>query len=213
MEAFPYSPFAMNTENLNIQQARLASVIGGLGYPNPDDDSPIWKWPHGPGPVAHTWLDYLSWVALNPQPLPPKERFATALAGALIDRANRVSEMGTLFADKQRSLGSTFAAEFDDAAGWCGTMGRWELLQKLLAWLRHHHRNPPPPPPEPWWKQGLSQNEIVILGGRVAFAAESFGDEAIRSAMLKGGGHLMDHGINTSQKTGLRHAVPAAEQV
>ncbi|MFT3781444.1 MAG: hypothetical protein QM790_05450 [Nibricoccus sp.] len=201
----------MNTENLVIQQTRLASIIGGLGYPNPDDDSPIWKWPHGPGPVAHSWHDYLSWVALNPQPLPPKERFASAVAGVLIERAYRVSEMGTLFASQQRAFGSSFMAEFDDAGGWCGTLGRWELLQKLLEWLRHHRPNPPPP--EPWWKQRLSQNEIIVIGGRVAFAAESFGDSTVRSAMLKVGGTLMEQGINLDQKIGQRQAVPAAEQV
>jgi hypothetical protein len=183
-----------------------------MGYPNPDDDRPIWKHPHGPGPVAHTWLDYLTRVALNPQPLPPGEVFASALAGAFVERANRVSELGTLLTDKQRSLGSSFAAEFDDAGGWCGTMGRWELLQKILAWLRHHNP-PPPPPPEPWWTQGLTQNEIIIVGGRVAFAAESFGDHTIRSAMQKVGGSLMQQGLKAGQTTGNRQAIPVAEQV
>jgi hypothetical protein len=201
----------MNTENLVITQARLASLVSGMGYPNPDDDSPIWKWPHGPGPVAHSWTDYLSKVAINPQPLPPGERFATALAGAFVERANRVSELGTLFSDKQRSLGSSFVAEFDEAGGWCGTMSRWEMLQKILAWLRNH--NPPPPPPEPWWRQGLSATEIIIVGGRVAFAAETFGDHAIRSALQKVGGSLMQYGLKTGQVTGNRQAVPAAEQV
>jgi hypothetical protein len=201
----------MNIETLVIQQARLASLIGGLGYPNPDDDTPIWKWPHGPGPIARTWLDYLSRVALNPQPLPPGERFATAIAGALVERAYQVSELGTMLTDKQRSLGSTFATEFDEAGGWCGTMGRWELLQKLLAWLRNH--TPPPPPPEPWWKQGLTQNEIAVLGGRIAFAAESFGNSAIRSSMLLVGGSLMQQGLKAGQMASNRQAVPVAEQV
>ena len=201
----------MNIENLVIQQSRLASLIGGMGYPNPDDDNPIWKRPHGPGPVAHSWLDVLSRISLNPQPLPPKEFFATALANAFVERANFVSEMGTLFGDKQRSLGTSFTAEFEDAGGWCGTMGRWELLQKILSWLRHH--NPPPPPPEPWWKQSLTQNEIIIVGGRVAFAAESFGDQAIRQVMKGVGGDLMQHGLRSGQTTGNRQTVPASEQV
>jgi hypothetical protein len=201
----------MNTENLVIQQSRLASMIGGLGYPNPDDDNPNWYRPHGPGPVIHSWTDYLSRVAINPQPLPPGELFAMAVAGALIERATQVSELTTLFTDKQRTLGSTFAEEFDEAGGWCGTMSRWEMLQKILAWLRNH--NPPPPPPEPWWKQGLTQNEIAVLGGRIAYAGERFGNQAIRSAMLSVGGSLMQQGLKAGQATGNRQAGPAAEQV
>jgi hypothetical protein len=201
----------MNTENLVITQARLASLIGGLGYPNPEDDTPVRKWPHGPGPVSQTWLDYLSWVAINPQPLPPGERFAAALAGAFVERANYVSELGTVLVDKQRTLGSAFAAEFDEAGGWCGTMNRWEMLQKILAWLRNH--NPPPPPGDPWWRQGLAENEIIIVGGRVAYAARNFADHTIRSSMEQVGGSLMQHGLTARQATSNRQAIPVAEQV
>jgi len=201
----------MTIENLVVTQARLANLIGGLGYPNPDDDSPIWKWPHGPGPVAHSWLDLLSRVALNPQPLPPKELFIAAIAGVFIERANRVSELGTLLLDTKKTLNASFVAEFDEAGGWCGTMGRWELLQKILAWLRHH--NPPPPDPEPWWRERLTQNELAVLGSRIAFAAESFGDQAIRAAMKKVGGSLMQQGLKPSQTAGSRQAIPVAEQV
>jgi len=202
----------MNTENIVITQARLASLVGAMGYPNPEDDTPHRKWPHGPGPVENSWLDYLSRVAINPQPLPPGGIFAAALAGAFVERANRVSELGTLFTDKQRSLGSSFAAEFDEASGWCGTMSRWEMLQKILAWLRNH-RPTPPPPPDPWWKQGLAENEIIIVGGRVAFAATSFGDHAIRASMEKVGGNLMQQGVKAGQATSNRQAIPVAEQV
>jgi len=201
----------MNTENLVITQARLASLIGGLSYPNPEDDTPHRKWPHGPGPISQSWLDYLSWVAINPQPLPPGERFAVALAGAFIERADQVSSLGTFLADRQRALGSSFAEELDEAGDWCGTMSRWEMLQKILSWLRNH--NPPPPPGDPWWKQGLTQNEIIIVGGRVAFAAEGFGNQVIRSSMQGVGGSLMQQGLQAGQTTGNRQAVPAAEQV
>ena len=201
----------MNTENLVITQARLASLIGGLEYPNPEDDTPIWKRPHGPGPVAQTWLDYLSRVAINPQPLPPGERFAIAIAGAFVERAHRVTELGTLLADRQRALGSAFAAEFSEAGEGCGTMTRWEMLQKILSWLRHHI--PTPPPPEPWWQQGLAENEIIIVGGLVAHAARSFGDHTIRSSLENVGGSLMQHGLKSGQATGSRQAIPVAEQV
>ena len=201
----------MNTENLVITQARLASLIGRLGYPNPDDDTPLWKQPHGPGPVARSWLDYLNRVALNPQPLPPGERFAVALAGAFVERSLQVSELGTLFADKQRTLSTSFAERLDEAGDWCGTMSRWEMLQKILAWLRNH--NPPPPPGDPWWKQGLTQNEIIIVGGRIAFAAENFGQQTIRASLQEVGGRLMLQGIKVGQETTDRHTVPAAEQV
>jgi hypothetical protein len=201
----------MNTENLVITQARLASLIGGMGYPNPEDDTPIRRWPHGPGPVSQSWLDYLSWVAINPQPLPPGERFAAAIAAVFIERAYRVNELSSLLTDRQRALGSAFAAEFDEAGGWCGTMSRWEMLQKILSWLRHHQ--PSPPPPDPWWSQGLAENEIIIVGGRVAYAAENFGNHVLRSAMQNVGGNLMQQGLKAGQATSNRQTIPASEQV
>jgi hypothetical protein len=51
--------------NLNLQVKSLARLLDALGYPNPDDPDGDW----GPiGPVVRG----LSWVALNPQPLPPR---------------------------------------------------------------------------------------------------------------------------------------------
>ena len=51
--------------NLNLQVKSIARLLDALGYPNPDDPDGDW----GPiGPVVHG----ISWVALNPQPLPPR---------------------------------------------------------------------------------------------------------------------------------------------
>jgi hypothetical protein len=60
---------------------------------------------------------------------------------------------------------------------------------------------------------GHYQNELVLVGGRVAFAAESFGDQAIRTALQTVGGRLMQQGLKTSQTMSSRQSIPVAEQV
>lgn len=56
----------MIAENLKlkVQVGTLARIFDQLGYPNPDDDDDWGPW----GPV----VSGIDWVALNPQPLPPK---------------------------------------------------------------------------------------------------------------------------------------------
>lgn len=58
----------MNTlddKRFALSVSSLSKLLESLGYPNPEDDDGPW----GPiGPVSKNF----SWVALNPQPLPPK---------------------------------------------------------------------------------------------------------------------------------------------
>src|SRR5215207_3855699 len=63
-------------EPINVTRAALVRLLDAVLYPNPDDPgdpSPPWG-PYGPiGPVISGLLRDLSWVLLNPQPLPPRE--------------------------------------------------------------------------------------------------------------------------------------------
>src|SRR5215217_2374833 len=61
---------------INVTRAALVRLLDAVLYPNPDDpgDSSSPRGPYGPiGPVISGLLRDLSWVLLNPQPLPPRE--------------------------------------------------------------------------------------------------------------------------------------------
>src|SRR5215204_2144592 len=61
---------------INLTRAALVRLLDAVLYPNPDDpgDSSSPWGPYGPiGPVISGLLRDLSWVLLNPQPLPPRE--------------------------------------------------------------------------------------------------------------------------------------------
>ena len=61
---------------INVTRAALVRLLDAVLYPNPDDPGdPSSPWgPYGPiGPVVSGLLRDLSWVLLNPQPLPPRE--------------------------------------------------------------------------------------------------------------------------------------------
>jgi hypothetical protein len=61
---------------INVTRAALVRLLDAVLYPNPDDPGdPNSPWgPYGPiGPVISGLLRDLSWVLLNPQPLPPRE--------------------------------------------------------------------------------------------------------------------------------------------
>ena len=64
-------------EPVNVTRAALVKLLDAVPYPNPDDPgdpSPPWWGPYGPiGPVIGGVLRGLSWVLLNPQPLPPRD--------------------------------------------------------------------------------------------------------------------------------------------
>src|SRR5215212_2534122 len=63
-------------EPINATRAALVRVLDAVLYPNPDDPGdPSSPWgPYGPiGPVIGGALRDLSWVLLNPQPLPPRD--------------------------------------------------------------------------------------------------------------------------------------------
>ena len=74
-------------EPINFTRAALVRLLDAVLYPNPDDPGdPSSPWgPYGPiGPVVSGLLRDLSWVLLNPQPLPPRD-IRLAISGALRD--------------------------------------------------------------------------------------------------------------------------------
>lgn len=91
-------------------------------------------------------------VALNPQPLPPRERFILALGEAVVARAEQLAEATSAIGDQGEERGIIIVGGYvgrlvDD---WCGTgyRPRW-----------------PFPGPPPWWfQQEVSARDILTLG-------------------------------------------------
>jgi hypothetical protein len=74
-------------EPINVTRDALVRLLDAVLYPNPDDPGdPSSPWgPYGPiGPVISGLLRDLSWVLLNPQPLPPRD-IRLVISGALRD--------------------------------------------------------------------------------------------------------------------------------
>ena len=102
------------SENITLTKATLVHLLDGVLYPNPDDPGP-----YGPiGPIIHRALRDLSWVLLNPQPLPPRTepnpepwRFephpdpwrSAVLARTIIDRVVAQYQFAETLADAMQS--------------------------------------------------------------------------------------------------------------
>ena len=132
-------------------------------------------WPGGPlrlGSIEEIIATRFDAVELNPQPLPPKARAATAVAFQqvrLYQLGQSLQAHGGAAAEMGGQM-SAFASDmFDD---WCGSVP----LSVLIAWLLHHN----PPPPQPWWLEEISQSVAQLnlaarmegsVGGAVQHAA------------------------------------------
>ena len=132
-------------------------------------------WPGGPlrlGSIEEIIATRFDAVELNPQPLPPVARAATAVAFQqvrLYQLGQSLQSHGGAAAEMGGQM-SAFASDmFDD---WCGSVP----LSVLIAWLLHHN----PPPPQPWWLEeiSLSVSQLNLaarmegsVGGAVQHAA------------------------------------------
>ncbi len=154
--------------------ASLRALVSAL------DDDPYCgtrppHWPGGPlrlGSLQEIIATARAAVELNPQPLPPLERNAAAVAFQQV-RLYQLGQSLQAHGGVAAEMGSTisgFASEmFDD---WCDSVP----LSVLIAWLLHH--NPPPPPPS--WLDDISQVVMQLnlstrmegnVGGAVQHAA------------------------------------------
>lgn len=194
------------TDPITIPLKSFVQLVGKRSsyYPNPDDpgdpNNPFG--PYGPGgPVLRYLLEVqrlrrLDWVALNPQPLPPKEAIAVALAQNVIDQVAQLHAFANMLsgeaANDLRNGGLRLLDEFGD---WCGTMTRRELLAALLRWLHGKRPPPPPPEPEPWWDERLDAFDLITIGVQLQATVEQIADDQLASALGQVGGKLMDGGL------------------
>jgi hypothetical protein len=110
-------------------------------------------------------------VALNPQPLPPRERFIAALGEALVARAEQLAEVASAMSDRGEERGIIIVSGYvgrlvDD---WCGTgyRPRW-----------------PFPGPPPWWfAQEVTARDILTLGASLHRASRDAFDPIVGRAL------------------------------
>jgi hypothetical protein len=109
-------------------------------------------WPGGPlrlGTIQEIIATRAAAVELNPQPLPPVDRNAAAVAFQqvrLYQLGQSLQKLGGTHAEIGGQMTGFASDMFDD---WCGSVP----LSVLIAWLLHHN----PPPPQPWWLEEMSQ--------------------------------------------------------
>ena len=139
---------------------RLLAVLGRI---NPA----VWDavFPHGPvGPAGR--------VALNPQPLPPKE----AMLRASADVAHDIASAAVFAEAAGGEPGRLVSQVIDD---WCGTKPR------PFPW-------PPEPEPHPDWDIGASR---VVGALTLAQVASRMEEGPARDALAKGAEQLLDAGL------------------
>jgi hypothetical protein len=117
------------------------------------------------GPLPDPWII----AGLNPQPLPPKARYALTLADAHVHEVMRVD---------------TLAADFGEAAverGLSRVHGAMaeieELCPRPFPWPKRG-----PQPPEPFAEEDFGPVELAIMGSRFVALAERLESGQLREA-------------------------------
>jgi hypothetical protein len=134
-----FGPAIYDTPKFGGDPFRIAGIAARVAGPHPD------PWRAGPSPDP--WMA----VMLNPQPLPPKERYAVALAEAHILDLVAIDRLGSLFGEaEERGAERAMAtlAEIDDL---CPRWPRWPK-----GW--------PPPPPPPWGDEEMEPAQLFLFG-------------------------------------------------
>ena len=123
------------------------------------------------GPHPEPWQT----VMLNPQPLPPRESYALALADAHIRELLSLDSIGTL-------LGRQVAERAQDRSVRSVT----ELIDICPEWPRWPKGWPkrwPPPPPPPWPYEVMTPTTLLVYGSRFLAASEIVEEEQLREAL------------------------------
>jgi len=203
----------MNTTAVKKDDAlrqKLVTALGSLAgyyYPNPDDAPKPGPW--DPiikaaiskylGPFPEPWRsaayrrpaiydaigDPLSGVALNPQPLPPRELIVTEIARTAVERfalAQEIADMSTNDGSEQGIIvvGGKVSQFVDD---FCGTV----VLKKVPI--------PGPKGPE---EDKFSARELILAGLQFLNGTGSTANEALQRKFQNAGEKLIDEGLKRS---------------
>ena len=134
------------------------------------------------GPHPEPWRE----VMLNPQPLPPREAYALALADSHIRELLALDRMGTLLggevAERTLDLSLRNVSEIDEI---CPRWPRWPK-----GW--------PPPPSPPWEREEMSPTQLFVLGSRFLAASELVEQARLQEALTG----LGEKALNLSMQQG-----------
>jgi hypothetical protein len=124
-------------------------------------------------------------VALNPQPLPPREIFAITLADAHLSEIVRLAELSARLGEEGRAMRKaalTLIGDFDEICP-----PNWPRRPKL-KW---------PVPPLPWPFEGVRMEpaELFFAGSRFLLASDVVADTELKSALAETGLRLMESGV------------------
>ena len=199
-------------EKSELSRHKLVSMVSQLvnDYPNPDDPQPPGPW----DPVirkayeraalrgrAHFKFNSWDYVALNPQPLPPRVLFSQALADEVIDRVVFMQDI----ADGMRANGgdrsiiivSGMISKFVDDL--CPDRPKIPFPKKKGPW-------PPEPDPDPRW-QGL---ELLVIGIQFQKASRTIANEGLKQNLARAAEKIISTGISRIDSLDV-HAMQTAE--
>jgi hypothetical protein len=135
-------------------------------------------------PMPVPWLsrlaDHLAAVALNPQPLPPREVLMGAVAREVVMRAELMAEMARVLPDsaggRDGAAAGGYVLRFAD--DWCGTGFRLRLP-------RPRPKHDPAGRPD-WETATLERGDCLAIGAELAEAAEVAVPPALQDAFATG---------------------------
>jgi hypothetical protein len=132
------------------------------------------------GPHPEPWRT----VMLNPQPLPPRESFALALADLQIQEVLRLDGLATLMggAVAERAL-SQAVDSLTDLVDICPEWPRWPK-----GWPKGW----PPPPPDPWPNEVMTPTALLVYGSRFLAASDVMEQGQLRDALTELGAKAMN---------------------
>lgn len=123
-------------------------------------------------------------VALNPQPLPPREAFALEFARAAVDRLLLIQET----ADAIASNG--------DRQGIIVVGGRISELVDEICGTNFPKKFPIPPRPGPDPDPRLTGTELVLIGSHFLATSGIVANEQLRNEFTTAGERLVNEGLN-----------------
>lgn len=176
----------------------IGEMLGGIGNnPNPDGDGPSPDGPWGPyirqavsrvsrelgiptpePAIFGLFSQGVNIAALNPQPLPPRIAFLSALSQEVIGRATLIDEVAKSIGQQRQVGGKGLVSEFTDDM--CGSVPfRW-----------------PFPGPRPvWWVTERTGLDLLVLGRLFLNSAEETLNTTLQGQLKAAGTKFNEAGI------------------
>jgi hypothetical protein len=170
---------------MQLSARTVASLLGRLFGPSFSELPRFGRGDPGPGrkmesisgPLHDPWHA----VMLDPQPLPPREFYALALADAHIHEFLISDRIATVYGGevRERALNRSlsFVAELD------------EICPRWPKWPKRWPPPPPPPPARPPFSRNESRDEemtateLFVFGSRLLGASEVIEEAKLRDAL------------------------------